>query len=261
MWPIVLAFGTVALFIALATREAKAVPRVLPDRIVPPALPPPRPAPKAEPPPPAPIPRPAVTAPTLPPGCTQRDLDFVKNTVVALSKGTVSLDLLTKAHALALRCFPATAVQLKIALEKARPPVTPGVILNIEELIKAPDNPAEPIPVVEAGPDKGKPFWRMTTIRGNFMAIPNFKPILTNFKALQKMIKTKDDGRLGNRTIKAFIAMMVSRGFEKFPKTQGALAANVVKWTEVIRRNTLPAKVGAGEGTPSDPFRWALPTT
>jgi hypothetical protein len=124
---------------------------------------------------------------------------------------------------------------------------------KIPALVAAPDVPGTEIPV-----DKnGKKLW-FIDVRGNMkMAIPNFPSTLATFKALQRAIggKTKPDGRIGTATLNGFRAKMDMLGFERFPLTVDDLAANAVKWTEVLKKHFSPGQVGRPFDVPSRQWR------
>lgn len=260
MWPIVLAFGTVAFFLAL-TGKAKAEPggvKLLTPSSAPPALPP------------AATKKVAITLPTgkrevvtlpavkvkldLPGGCTEADRDFIANVVQAMGKGTATLDMMRKAHAIALKCFPNTASaikeQLDNALAAARAKALPNPQDALNAMMAAPDSPPSPIP---NDPKTGKALWFMDTRKGQLMAIPNFGPVLALFKKIQALVGAKQDGRIGNETIVKFRNLMTSKGFTKFPTTKAALAANVVKYMTVLAQEVSPSKVGARGGSATRP--------
>jgi hypothetical protein len=125
---------------------------------------------------------------------------------------------------------------------------------KIPALIAQPDNPGVTIPV-----DKktGKKLW-IVDVRGSMkMAIPNFPTTLLTFKALQKAIggKLKADGRIGDGTLRAFHAKLNMLGFERYPQTVEVLAANAVKWTEVLKKHFQPGQVGRPFDIPSRQWR------
>ncbi len=280
MWPIVLAFGTVALFLAIAGKAKAAKPvgvKAITPSPTPPALPPavqvvvkptlPGAPPVVAPPvvappvvappvapaaivpvapvPTPPTPKPEAVVPGLPPGCTEADRTFVANVITAMAKGSASLDLIRKAHALALRCFPATASaikgQLDKAVEAARAKAIPDARKQLAAIVTAPDAPPSPIP---NDPKTGKSLWFITTRGGLVLAIPRFRPVLNLFKKLQASVGADQDGRIGPETVTKFRNKMTSLGFTKFPTTQAALAANVVKYITVIGQKIPAAQVG-----------------
>jgi len=255
MWPVVLAFGTVAFFLALAGK-AKAEPggaKALTPSPVPPALPPALP-PKKKLIATATLPPAVVVKPPepsgLPAGCTEADREFIANVIQAMGKGTASLDMMRKAHALALRCFPATANAIKDQLDKAllaaRAKAIPDPQAALNAMMAAPDAPPSPIP---NDPKTGKSLWFMDTRKGQLMAIPRFAPVLALFKKLQGLVSAKQDGRIGDETVVKFRNLMASKGFSGFPTTQAALAANVVKYITVLQQDVPPSRVGARGGS------------
>ena len=247
MWPVVLAFGTVAFFLALAGKakaESGGAKELTPSP-VPPALPPAAPERVA-----TAVPGVTVKPTGLPAGCTEADREFIANVVTAMGKGTASLDMMRKAHDLALRCFPSTAAaikeQLDNALLAARAKAIKDAPTKLQAMVAAPDSPPSPIP---NDPATGKSLWFMETRKGQLMAIPRFAPVLALFKKLQTLVGAKADGRIGDETIVKFRNLMTSKGFAKFPTTQAALAANVVKYITVLSQNVPPIQVGARGGS------------
>ena len=226
MWPIVLAFGSVAFFLALAGKakaESGSVNKLTPSTS-PPALP--------------------------EPSCKQSDKDFVLNVILAMKKGTASLELMRKAHSIALNCLPDTANAIEQQINKAILAAKAKKISDPEQALKAmmasPDSPPSPIP---HDPKTDKPLWFMTTKKGQLMAIPNFSPVLALFKKLQSLVGASQDGRIGDETVTKFRNMMSGRGFKKFPTTAPALAANIVKYIAVLGKNVPPTQVGARGGS------------
>lgn len=109
-------------------------------------------------------------------------------------------------------------------------------------LVERPDNPSSPIPL---DPATGKTLWYTEVKRGSKMVLPRFEPILQQFKTLQSVLKVTTDGRIGPKTLAAFKKSVTSRGFTRYPDSIETLAANVIKWTEVLRRDLAPTSVGA----------------
>lgn len=225
--------------------------------------------------------------PALATGCTSEDEAFVKSVLKLLASGTeVPPDMIAKAHAIALRCFPATAIELAKAMNRGlpglapipadripvpiptapfSPPIpelapTPSVpllfprpaepltarplpavpeVLDLKAhpdllgratvALATPDNPPAPIPLKD-----GKTLWFIETKKGKPMAIPRFPEVMAEFKAFQKIIGVKQDGRIGTDTLKTFISVASKRGFTNVPKTIPSLAANVTKWGLVL---------------------------
>ena len=239
MWPIVLAFGTVAFFMSLAGK-AKAESggaRKLPPSSAPPALPP------------------ALTdveVKVTPPSSDSKEADreFIANVIQAMGKGTASLDMMRKAHAVALKSFPETADAIKEQLDKALLAAKAKAIKDpqtaLNAMIAAPDAPPSPIP---NDPASGKSLWFMDTRGGQLMAIPRFAPVMALFKKLQSLVGAKQDGRIGTETVVKFRNLMSSKGFKKFPQTQAQLAANVVKYMTILEQNTPTNQVGASGGS------------
>ncbi len=217
MWPIVLAFGSIGIFLALA-RSARA------DGGVPsPALPS------------------VPGALVLPSAYSEADHKFVMDVAGAIAKGTATLEMALKALPIALKFFPETAIAINrfVDIEKARrkkkgPP----------NLVSQPDKLATDIPVV-----KGKPAWYFTTKKGMLMAIPNFKVSLVVFQTLQRAINAKADGRIGPNSLQKFAKKMKARGFTKYPRDIKSLAANAVKYTEILVKKYPPTKVGGTNAT------------
>lgn len=125
----------------------------------------------------------------------------------------------------------------------------------VPALISSPDVPPEPIPV---DPKSKKKLW-FIDVRGKSkikMAIPNFKPTLESFKALQRAIGgIKVDGRIGIETLSAFQRKANALGFTHFPDDVEHLAANSLKWTEVLKKHFQPGQVGRPFDVPSRQWR------
>lgn len=120
-------------------------------------------------------------------------------------------------------------------------------------LIRSPDKPATDVPVID-----GKAAWfqarertgkrvPITDINIGNMIVPNFSTILAVFKTLQATVGANPDGRIGRRTLNAFIAKIVARGFKKHPRTVAQLAANAVKYNEILQKGYKPDQVGSDD--------------
>jgi hypothetical protein len=142
--------------------------------------------------------------------------------------------------------MPETAQQLAAELDKT-------MTEKIPALIATPDVPGSSIPVDKVG----KKLWFVDVRGGVKMVIPNFSSQLAAFKALQRAIggKTKPDGRIGAKTLDAFVAKLDLLGFERYPRTVEDLAANAVKWTEVLKKHFQPGQVGRPFDVPSRQWR------
>lgn len=142
--------------------------------------------------------------------------------------------------------MPETAQQLATELDRT-------MTEKIPALIATPDVPGATIPVDK----QGKKLWFVDVRGGVKMVIPNFSSQLASFKALQKAIggKTKADGRIGAKTLDAFVAKLDLLGFERYPRTVEDLAANAVKWTEVLKKHFQPGQVGRPFDVPSRQWR------
>lgn len=233
MWPIALAFGTLAFFLALAGK-AKADPG----------------KPKAF--PLAPV------APGLPPAeelCSTEERTFVSNVVAAMGKGTATLDMMRKAHGIASKCFPTTAAAIKGHLDRAllaaRAKAEPDPNKQLASLISSPDAPPSPVPL---NPKTGKPLWLVFTpkkgkYKGQQIAKPKYTLVLNLFKKLQSLIGAEQDGALGPETLTKFRNVMTSKGFKKFPTNAASLASNTAKYIAVLSQNIPSTQVGARGGS------------
>jgi hypothetical protein len=263
VWPIVLAFGSLAFFLAL-TGKAKAEsggPKELTPSPVPPALPPAVVPGKAPPkklivtktlPPAAVAPK---APPGLPEGCKEEDRTFIANVIQAMGKGTASLDMMRKAHAIALKCFPATAGVLKEQLDRAllaaRAKAIPDPQAALNAMMLAPDAPPSPIP---NDPKSGKALWRMIRpkrgkFKNQFIAKPNFGPVKALFQKMQALLKAQKDGDIGPETVVKFRNLMAAKGHAGFPTTAAQLAANIVKYITVLEQDVPASRVGASGGS------------
>lgn len=179
--------------------------------------------------PPIPIKVPATTVdlPGTPPA--------VRAAMDALAQGTATPELLSAAIEAARKAgLGATAEALAKALDQL-------MLSAIPALVKAADKPG--VPPRES--KSGKPLWFVDVRGGQRMAIPNFTPVLIQFKALQAAIGgVKLDGRIGPKTLAAFTKKVSSLGFTKFPESVETLAANAVKWAEVLKKHFAPGQVG-----------------
>ena len=137
-----------------------------------------------------------------------------------------------------------TAEKLATALDQ-------NMTVKIPALVAAPDLPGVP----DIDGKTGKPLWFIDVRNKLSMAIPNFPSSLATFKALQKAIGVKDDGRIGPGTLKTFTTKVHALGFERIPFTVADLAANAVKWTEVLKKNFTPGQVGRPFDVPSRQWR------
>ncbi len=246
MWPIVLAFGTIAFFLALAGKaRAEAGERVPTPRLAPPSLPPALPFR---------LPTAVIRV------CPKEDKDFVTNVVKAMELGRATLDMMRKAHDIALRCSPEDALKIKDQLDKALisarakavAAATDSPLARIKAVLLASDAPPSPIPVK---PGTDNPLWEIAKLKGIIVAKPKFEAVLLLFKKLQSLVGAKQDGRIGPKTVSKFRKKMLDRGFTVFPKTQASLAANAAKYSIVISQGVVPTQVGArGGSTANSPF-------
>jgi hypothetical protein len=122
----------------------------------------------------------------------------------------------------------------------------------IPALISEPDVPPDPIPI---DGKSGKKLWIIDVRKGVKLAIPNFKPTMESFKALQKAIGVKADGRIGPSTLSAFQKKVSLLGFTHWPDDVEHLAANSLKWTEVLKKHFQPSEVGRPFDIPSRQWR------
>lgn len=113
---------------------------------------------------------------------------------------------------------------------------------TIPEIVRSPDRPGGTFtgsgPTakgsgVPTNPDDGKTLWYPEVKSGVRMMLPRYRSVLVQFQSLQRVLKVKDDGRIGPGTLAAF--QKATSDFPKAPRTLEALAANAVKWTEVLR--------------------------
>lgn len=240
--PIIIASGALALLLSSTKKSRAAGLKRTPEppsRVpLPPAgpvsvpIPAPSPAPAPAPPVPAPVPAP-MPAPEPAP-CPPEAKAFVEAAVQAIANRTATAEQVSRALPIAVQCFPQTASVLQNWLEGKK---------GVPPLVAQPDQPGDAIPIID-----GKPAWFFDTRGGVFMALPNFEPILVMFRGLQAAIGgIRTDGRIGSATLSAFIKKMRSMGFTSFPNTVQTLAANAVKYTEVIKRGYRPINVA---GTP-----------
>jgi hypothetical protein len=131
----------------------------------------------------------------------------------------------------------------------------PAVVVDegkrkVAELVSQPDRPPFEVPMVD-----GKPAWfQAVTATGQKVPItkigtgldirPNNKVQLVVFKTLQSAVNVNQDARIGDTTLGAFKQKIRKRGFIKYPTTVAELAANAVKYTEILRKNIPVASVG-----------------
>lgn len=142
--------------------------------------------------------------------------------------------------------MPETADKLAQELDKT-------MTEKIPALVAAADVPGTTIPIDK---NSGKKLWFIDVRGKQKMAIPNYPSQLQAFKALQKAIGgVKADGRIGPGTLNAFVAKMDLLGFTRYPATVEALAANAVKWTEVLKKHFQPGQVGRPFDVPSRQWR------
>tara|TARA_R100001244_G_scaffold132394_1_gene108867 strand:- start:13269 stop:14063 length:795 start_codon:yes stop_codon:yes gene_type:complete len=194
------------------------------------------------------------------PKCSPAELAFLQVATLKFKNGSLSLAALQRAIAIADKCAPQTAAVLRAGLanavaaaqakKEAAKAATPQKQLAI--IITSPDAPPSPVP---HDAKSGKALWKVKTVKGNKIVIPNFRPVLNLFKAIQSAVNAPQDGRIGDETIVKFRNLMTTRGFKKFPQTAPALAANVAKYLAVLSQNVNPTQVGrsGGSGDPS-PF-------
>lgn len=87
----------------------------------------------------------------------------------------------------------------------------------------------------------GKTLWYPEVKGGARMMLPRYGAVLVQFRSLQQALGVNPDGRLGPGTLKAFIE--ATQDQPKAPRTLEALAANAVKWTEIIKGKIAPGYV------------------
>ena len=130
---------------------------------------------------------------------------------------------------------------------------------KVTGLVGQPDKFPHDVPIID-----GKPAWfQVVTATGQKVPItrtgtgldvrPTFTVISVVFRALQDVVGVKQDARIGDITLGAFKNKIRKRGFTRYPTTVAMLAANAVKYTEILRKNIPPAKVG-GVGRTKDPW-------
>ncbi len=171
----------------------------------------------------------------------------VKAAVEAIQQGkTVAPEVLAPAVEAAREAgLPDTAAKLAEKLDKT-------MTEEIPALVRAPDVDGEPIPIDGR---TGKKLW-FIDVRGKMvMAIPNFPAQMASFKALQNAIGVKADGRIGPGTLAAFVTKVAALGFQRHPQRVEALAANAVKWTDILKKHFQPGQVGRPFDVPSRNWR------
>jgi hypothetical protein len=169
--------------------------------------------------------------------------EIVKTAVEAADKGTATPALLSPAIDAANKAgLPATAEKLAASMETL-------VTLTIPAIVSAPDRASTPVPL---DPTTGKTLWYPETRNGIRLIMPRFRSVLIQFAELQRIVGVKDDGRIGPGTLAAFKAK--TGGFSKAPRTIESLAANAVKWTEILKKGYAPEVVGAIPFDSAGPF-------
>lgn len=165
----------------------------------------------------------------LPPeGVPQEVIDAA----AAIQKGTASPEILAEGIEAAQEAgLEETAEKLAVQMDKLVNEVIP-------EIVRRPDRPASPIPL---DPASKKTLWYKEKKGGVYVMMPRFRSVLVQFETLQETIGVNPDGRIGPATLSAFVK--VTGDFQRAPRTIEALAANAVKWTEVLRRKIAVASV------------------
>lgn len=174
----------------------------------------------------------------------ERSLPLVIQAAIeSIAKGTATPEMI------ALAIEEAENRGLDTTVETLRRELDILLAVKIPALVKAPDRPGMPIP---KDPKSGKTFWFFDTRGGERMVIPRYRSILVQFQTLQEALGIPDDGRIGPDTLEAFIER--TSGFAKAPRTLEDLAANAVKWAEIIRHDIPAEHVGGGFSQPPNPW-------
>lgn len=156
----------------------------------------------------------------------------VADAAAALNKGTATPELLAEA------IEAAEEAGLDAAADKLAQQYDKLVTETIPEIVRQPDRPASPVPL---DPATGKTLWYKEKKGGVYVMMPRFTSVLVQFRTLQDTLGVDADGRIGPGTLAAFVK--ATGDFQKAPRTIEALAANAVKWTEVLRRKIAVANV------------------
>lgn len=178
----------------------------------------------------------------------------VKAAVQAIKQGAVTPEVLSPAiDAARKNGLNGTAEALAKKLDEHMEVTVPALISSpdVPGGTWKGDGPAATASDVPTDPATGKTLWYPQTKGGYRMILPRFRSVLVQFQSLQRAIGVPDDGRIGNQTMVAFVKKARAAEFEKYPATLDALAANAVKWTEVLNKKYQPAQVGEG---PPNPF-------
>ncbi len=174
--------------------------------------------------------------PSLPPSSASLPSNAPPEIAEALDsvrKGTATPEILSDAAAAASEAgLSSTAAALANSLDKL-------VNVTIPAIVKAPNRPGSPIPIDSASK---KPLWKLENRNGTFSAIPMFKSVLVQFQGLQDVLGVDADGRIGPGTLAAF--KKAASGYSKAPQSIDVLAANAVKWTEILKGKINSAEVG-----------------
>lgn len=149
----------------------------------------------------------------------------------AIRKGTATLEMLSEAM------IEANNLGMYSVARQFSSEIDRMVKVTIPDLIKNADRPALPIPT---DPETGKTFW----FEKDGSMRPRYRSILIQFQSLQDTVGADPDGRIGPKTLAAFAKSAEAAGFTKYPKTIGDLAANAVKWTEILKNGYQPSQVG-----------------
>lgn len=168
--------------------------------------------------------------PALGPGAPQS----VKDAASALQKGTATPELV------AVAIEDAHQHGMTQTVEKLANAMENLVTEKIPEIVRAPNKPSMPVPI---DPATKKTLWyAIKNSKGQPIVKPRFHSILVQFKALQEALGIKPDGDLGPTTLAAF--KKATAEYPTAPQDLGTLAANAIKWTEIVRRKFNKEVVG-----------------